>query len=186
MPRKFIKRVIPHPTRITESPTLRRLGPRLQDPGIWHINRRSVSGAVALGLFCAFVPVPSQMILAAIGAILFRVNILISVPVVWISNPITIPPMFYFCYRVGAWLLDWESSNFAFELSFDWLANELQHSWQPFLLGCFVVGAISALIGFIGVRALWRYLIWKHIIHRKQRPYNSTKNNNTDNAGNSL
>ena len=186
MPRKFIKRVIPHPTRITESPTLSRLGPRLQDPGIWHINRRSVSGAVALGLFCAFIPVPSQMVLAAIGAILFRVNILISVPVVWISNPITIPPMFYFCYRVGAWMLDWESSNFAFELSFDWLANELQHSWQPFLLGCFVVGAVSAIIGFIGVRALWRYLIWKHIIHRRQRPGKSPKDNDVDNAGNSL
>ncbi len=169
MPKKTIKKLLPHPSHITENSLLKKLGPRLQDPGLWHINRRSVSGAISLGLFCAFLPVPFQMLIAALGAIIFRVNILIAVPTVWISNPVTIPPMFYFCYRVGAWILSTETTDFNFELSFDWLANELVQIWQPFLLGCFVVASISAMTGFIVIRLLWRYQIALHIKDRKLR-----------------
>lgn len=160
---------MPHPSRITNNSLIKKLGPRLQDPGIWHINRRSVSGAIALGLFCAFIPVPFQMFLAAVGAILFRVNILIAVPTVWVSNPVTIPPLFYFCYQVGLWILGTAGRKFNFELTFDWLANELSLIWQPFLLGCLVVGSASALLGFFSIRILWRYKIHQHVQSRKLR-----------------
>jgi len=169
MPKRIIKKILPHPSHITENSTLKKLGPRLQDPGLWHINRRSVSGAVAVGLFCAFLPVPFQMLIAAIGAIIFRVNILISIPMVWISNPVTIAPIFYFCYRVGVWILDTKKSAFNFELSFDWLSNELIAIWQPFLLGCFIVGSLAALTGFLVVRLLWRYQVSIRIKERQQR-----------------
>lgn len=162
--------MMPHHSHVTENAMLRKLGPWIQDPGLWHINRRSVSGAIALGLFCAFIPVPFQMFLAAIGAILFRVNILIAVPTVWISNPFTIPPIFYFCYLVGVWILGLNPGEFHFELSFDWLATELALIWQPFLLGCFVVGSASAVVGFLGIRLLWRYHIFQHIRERRKRP----------------
>lgn len=173
MPKKIIKKLMPHPSRITEHTIIKKLGPALQDPGIWHINRRSVSGAIALGIFCAFMPMPFQMLLAALGAILFRVNILIAVPTVWISNPITIPPLFYFCYQVGVWLLDAKSEHFHFELSFAWLANESSLIWQPFLLGCFVVGSISALLGYGVIRLLWRYHIASHVIRKRKKNKNA-------------
>lgn len=150
---------------------IRKLGPRLQDPGIWHINRRSVSGAISLGIFCAFIPVPFQMFLAAAGAILFRVNILIAVPTVWVSNPITIPPIFYFCYQVGLWILGTSRRKFNFELTFDWLANELSLIWQPFLLGCLVVASASALLSFLTIRLLWRYQVSQHVKDRKHRKH---------------
>ena len=169
MPRKLIKKYLPHPHLVIKNPVIKKLGPSLQDPGLWHINRRSVSGAFALGIFLAFVPVPFQMVLAAIAAILFRVNILIAVSTVWITNPITIPPIFFFCYKLGAWLLDTPPGHFRFELSFHWLANELSAIWQPFLLGCFVVACISSMISFGMVRLAWRLHIWQHIIKRRQR-----------------
>ena len=169
MPRKIIKRYLPHPHRITQNPLIKGLGPRLHDPGLWHINRRSVSGAFAIGLFFTFMPIPFQMVPAAISAILFRVNILIAMPTVWISNPVTIPPLFYFCYKVGGWILDTPPGDFKFDLSFHWLANELTAIWQPFLLGCFVVASISSLAGYLFVRGIWRFHIWQHIIERRQR-----------------
>jgi hypothetical protein len=174
MTRKTIRRLLPHRRLITENQAIRKLGPRLQDPGLWHINRRSVSGAMALGLFCAFIPLPIQMFIAALGAIWFRVNILIAVPVVWITNPFTITPMFYSAYLLGAWLLDTPPNHFAFELTFDWLFKELAHVWKPFLLGCFIAASISALAGFLFVRLLWRYQIIQHIKQRKVRPRRKT------------
>ncbi len=172
MAKKLIKRFLPHPDVITKNRWIQRLGPRLQDPSLWHINRRSCSGAVALGVFCAFIPIPFQMLIAAITAIWLRVNILVAVPTVWISNPITIPPMFDFCYLIGTLILGQEPSHFQFELSFNWLIMELSLIWQPFLLGCLVVGSVAAVIGFTLIRILWRLHIISHIKERAQRLQN--------------
>ncbi len=172
MAKKFVKRFLPHSDVIIHNRWIKLLGPRLQDPSLWHINRRSCSGALALGVFCAFIPVPFQMLIAAMGAILLRVNILIAVPMVWLSNPLTMPPLFFFCYLVGVELLGLEPTRFRFELSFDWLLSELLVIWQPFLLGCFVVGAVSALAAYVLTRILWRLHIISHIRDRAQRLHN--------------
>lgn len=169
MPKKIIRKFMPHPSSITENKMIQKLGPKLQDPGIWHINRRSVSGAIAVGLFCSFIPVPFQMLLAAVGAIFFRVNVLIAVPMVWVSNPVTIPPIFYFCYQVGSSILGATAREFHFELSFQWLANELGLIWQPFLLGCLVVATITSFLGYCFVRLAWRYMVWLQIQKRQKR-----------------
>ena len=172
MAKQLFRKVLPHRDVITNNRWIKMLGPRLQDPSLWHINRRSCSLAVAVGIFCAFVPVPFQMVVAAVLAIMLRINILVTVPMVWISNPVTIPPMFYFCYLLGAKMLDQEPGRFHFELSFEWLTSGLLAIWQPFLLGCFTVGMVSAVLSYILVRVLWRLHIISHIKERAQRLHN--------------
>ncbi len=170
MARKLIKKYLPHPGTITENRWIKVLGPHLQDPSLWHINRRSFSGAIAVGVFCAFMQIPFQMLLAALAAVAFRVNILISVPMVWISNPITIPPMFYFCYSVGAWMLGTEAHNFIIELNFDWLLSEILYIWQPLLLGSLVVATLASISTLLVAHLFWRYHLWTRIkIRRKRR-----------------
>ena len=172
MPKRFIKKYLPNHDSIREHKHLRILGPLLADPNILHLNRRSVSGAVFVGLFLAWVPVPFQMLLAAIGALIVRVNLPIAVAMVWISNPITMPALFYFAYRVGIWILDLPPIGFEFELSFEWLGKSLGLIWQPFLLGCFVVGVISSMIGGYLVRILWRWKVQQSWKERKLRRAN--------------
>ena len=169
MAKKIIRKVLPHPDVIMQNRWIKLLGPRLQDPSLWHINRHSCSLGVAVGIFCAFIPVPFQMLLAAVAAILLRVNILVAVPMVWISNPVTMVPLFYFCYLVGVEMLGIEPGRFEFQLSFGWLFEELAAIWQPFLLGCFAVGAITALGSFVLVRVLWHLHFLSRIKERAQR-----------------
>jgi uncharacterized protein (DUF2062 family) len=109
----------------------------------------------------AYVPVPWQMLLAAIAAAVIGCNLPIAVALVWISNPITMPPMFYAAYKLGAWVLSIEPRALKFELSFDWLLGELGAVWQPFLLGCFLTGLTLAIVGHIAVRVIWRL----HVIY---------------------
>ncbi|NIQ12825.1 MAG: DUF2062 domain-containing protein, partial [Gammaproteobacteria bacterium] len=75
----------------------------------------------SIGLFVAFLPIPFQMLVAAVLAILFRVNLPISVALVWISNPLTMAPMFYFCYWLGSKLLSLPPQDITFELSIEWM-----------------------------------------------------------------
>ena len=72
-----------------------------QDPNLWHLNRHSAAGGFGIGLFFAFWPVPFQMWLSAFAAIPLRVNLPLSVATVWLTNPITMPPIFYGAYKVG-------------------------------------------------------------------------------------
>lgn len=169
MSRRLIKKFFPNQTAIRDHKHLRILGPLLQDPNLLHLNRRSVSGGIFVGLFLAFVPVPFQMLLAAAAALVIRVNLPIAVATVWISNPITMAPLFYFSYRVGAWVLDLPSIEIEFELSFEWLKESLVLIWQPFLLGCFIVGATSSIIGGYSVRLLWRWHVIQSWNERKSR-----------------
>lgn len=168
MPRKLIKRYAPNYEHVRKSRCLRLFGTLLHDPNLWHLNRRSVSGAVAVGLFWAIIPIPLQMVAAAATAILLRVNLPISVALVWISNPLTIPPIFYFCYVIGTWLMGKPDTHGEFEFSLQWIQASLGQIWQPLYLGSFLVGTILAVTGFFGMRTFWHlYVMHKY---RKRQP----------------
>ena len=55
--------------------SLRLLGDWIYATNLWHINRYSASMAFFVGLFVAFMPIPGQMILAALMAVLLRCNL---------------------------------------------------------------------------------------------------------------
>ena len=172
MPKHLIKRIMPDAETIRNHKHLRLFGTLLHDGNLWHLNRRSASGAFGVGLFMCFVPVPFQMVLAAGGAIIFRVNLPLSVALVWITNPVTMPPMFYFSYLVGTWLIGTPPGDFQFELSIEWLMQGLGAIWQPFLLGCFVCGSVASVSSYGLIRGLWRWHVirqWQTRRSRKQK-----------------
>lgn len=171
MPKKFIKRYMPNHKVIREHKHLQIFGSLLHDPNLFHLNRRSVAGAFAVGLFFAWVPVPFQMVLAAAMAIYLRVNLPVSVALVWTSNPLTMPPLFYFAYRLGSWILGIPENKFHIELTFEWLSSGLAAVWQPFLLGCFVMGVGCSLLGYLGIRLLWRLSIIRKLKKKNTRHY---------------
>nr|WP_186338979.1 DUF2062 domain-containing protein [Mariprofundus sp. NF] len=152
---------MPDHKKIREHKHLRCFGTLLHNPALWHMNRHSVAKAFAVGLFFAWVPVPFQMVLAAGGAILFHANLPLSIVLVWLTNPLTMPPMFYGAYKLGAWLLGEELQHFEMELSFAWLQHEMSLIWAPFLIGCLVLGIVSALLGFFGIQIAWRRMVVK-------------------------
>lgn len=169
MPKKIIKRLMPNPDTFKEHKNLQFLGDRLHEPNLWHLNRRSVSRAFAIGLFAAWIPLPSQMAIAAIAAFYFRANLPISVILVWLSNPITMPPLFYFAYQVGLWGLGMPASETEFEFSLDGVMNGLGDIWQPFLFGCLIMGIVCSALGYAGIRIYWRMHVLKHWEKRQDK-----------------
>ena len=61
---------------------------------------------VAIGIFVTFTPtIGFQMILTFLLSLLFNANKFVGVPFVWISNPLTIVPIYMPSYWLGFWLI---------------------------------------------------------------------------------
>jgi uncharacterized protein (DUF2062 family) len=171
MPRKLFKRWLPDHRTFRDHKHLKRFGPRLHEPNLWHLNRRSVPGAFSVGLFVAFLPTPFQMAISAALAILFRVNLPISVALVWLTNPFTMTPVFYFCYKLGAWLLGRPVHRIDIsEPSLTWLLMEMKTIGAPFLLGSLVTGTVAAILGNVFIRVFWRlHVSWGWRARRQRK-----------------
>ncbi|MFW5825151.1 MAG: DUF2062 domain-containing protein [Marinobacter sp.] len=156
MPKKFMKRYIPSPERVRSIESLHFLGDILHEPNLWHINRHSVSRAFLVGVFLAFIPMPFQMLAAASGAVLLNANLPLSVALVWISNPLTMPPIFYFNYKVGAMLLDRPVATFEFQLSWRWLSERIMEIGVPLYIGSVAVATLLACLSYLTIQYLWR------------------------------
>jgi uncharacterized protein (DUF2062 family) len=175
MAKKFFQKYLPHADTIKNHKNLQFLGEKLHQSNLWHLNRNSVSAAFAIGLFCAWIPTPGQMAIAATAAFYFQANLPISVALVWLTNPITMPPLFYFAYRVGLAFLDYPPPSADFVFSVDGILSSVGDIGGIFLYGCFVCGVISAVLGYFGVQLFWRYHVnkqWlirqaKRLLHKK-------------------
>lgn len=175
MARKLLKRFLPTNAAIKSNPALRCLGGLLHDPNLFHLNRHSVSVAFFVGLFIAFLPTPGQMPLAALGALLLRCNLPISIALVWITNPITMPPIFFACYQLGRVMMQLDPAPMEFELTLEWFSSEISHIWKPLLLGSVTSGLVLGSLGYILMRGFWRWNVVQNWEKRKRKRATAAK-----------
>lgn len=169
MPKRLLKRFFPDPQKIKEIKALHFLGDVLHEPNLWHINRHAVSKAFLVGIFWCFIPIPFQMVVAAVFAIWLNCNLPISVALVWISNPLTMPPMFYFNYWVGASLLNKPLIGGEFELSWSWLGDRVIEVGIPLYFGSAICGIVFALVCYSLVQYFWKKTVRKNWHERQMK-----------------
>jgi uncharacterized protein (DUF2062 family) len=169
MPKKTLKMIVPSPARMREIKSLRLLGDWIYASNLWHINRYSASMAFFVGFFVAFMPIPGQMILAAMLAVMLGCNLPLSVGLVWITNPVTMPAIFFLSYKVGAMIIDVPLKEIEFEASIYWLSHHLTAIWKPFLLGCLICGLFFGSLSYFVISQLWRWRVAYHWHERKRR-----------------
>jgi uncharacterized protein len=167
MPRSFLKRFIPHAHTLRDRWYLRVFGARLSDPRLWSVQRRAVTGAFGAGLAICFVPLPVHLPVAALVAIVWRLNIPTIFATVFIVNPLTALPIYYAAYRVGAAVLRLSPRRFAFHPSWDWLQHGLGPAWKPFLIGCLICAITAGFSGRFGLELLWRMRVRTRFRNRK-------------------
>jgi uncharacterized protein (DUF2062 family) len=169
MPRKFLRRHLPDTAWLRRQRPLRyALGDLIHDPNLWHLNRRSVSGGIAVGVFVAWIPLPVQMLTAALLTLGLRANLPLGVLLTWVSNPITMPPMYWTAYRLGTRLLGEDASQ-GFEPSLKWFLAEFYRIWEPLMLGSLLLGITTAGFAYGLTRLLWRLEIVRQMRRRGER-----------------
>jgi len=159
MPRKFFRRVSRSYLRKERPWYLRPFDSLFSHPTFLSVNRRSIAGAVWVGLFIGLLPLPGQTILAIFAALLLRVNAPVAAITPLVTNPVTMGPLFYWEYSLGRLILDLPPRDFSIELSWEWLTSGLLAIWKPLLLGCFIAATIVASIGYVSVSVTWRLVV---------------------------
>lgn len=103
-------RMLRHP-RIREIGWLNSIVKKFYARQYWKPCVRSIAVGLSIGLFCAMLPMPFQMLLAAFCCFMGNGNIPIALSACWISNPFTQIPLMYMQLRIGTWVrthIDWE------------------------------------------------------------------------------
>lgn len=179
--RKQLKRYIPDAEAVRGNRWFRPFQNTLLHPRLWHLNRHSAAGGVAVGLFCGLIPGPFQMLGAAIMATVLRVNLPLALVVTLYTNPLTIVPLYLFAFAYGKFALglfdgggrakfvappEWGQQPLSAWVTqlIDWMAG----LGKPLFVGLLLLGLTLAALGYFGVRAAWRY----HLVRawrRRQR-----------------
>ena len=184
MPLKKLKSRLPTPEQILQSRTLKLFAPHLADPRLWQFNRHSLNKAVYIGVLSAFFPLPGQMLLALIGALIFRANVPMALGLTWITNPLTTLPIFYAGYYIGAKIMDVPMislriigrmiSDFSLWILSDganpFITYKGTVSITAFCVGLMILAIISSIICGLTFKAIWRYktiISWQK---RSQKP----------------
>ena len=169
MPRKLFRRLALSPEKVRQMRSLRSLGDWIYEPNLWHINRTSTAMAFAIGLSCAMIPVPGQIFIAVLLAVRLKANLPLSVTLVFVTNPLTMPVIYYAAYKIGAQLLNTPIIDVEFAISWEWLRDSLGAIWAPFLLGCTVLGISVGAMGYLFISALWRWRVSRDWHRRRLR-----------------
>lgn len=143
----------------------------LLHPRLWHLNRHSVAGGVAVGLFCGLIPGPFQMLGAAICAVLFRINLPLALVTTLYTNPFTIVPLYLVAFALGRFVLGifgHAAGQFVAPPGYgeagsatlvDWLgalADWMLQLGAPLAIGLPLLAGLLAGGGYLVVRLAWR------------------------------
>ncbi|MBV8685192.1 MAG: DUF2062 domain-containing protein [Alphaproteobacteria bacterium] len=152
---------------------LRPFAKQLSQPNLWHLNHRSVPRGVALGLGIGVIIPFMHVVIAMIVAIPLRANVALAGAFTLVVNPLTIPPIYYAAYRIGAWELHHDSlvidparaEHASGELGrfLFWI----HHASGPIALGILTISASAALLGYAVSAIGWR--LWIRSKWRRRR-----------------
>jgi hypothetical protein len=181
MPRKFFRKYLPDAATVRANKYVALFGSLLRHPNLWHLNRDSVAGAVAIGLFSGLVPGPLQMLTALVLAVPLRRNLPVALLTTLYTNPFTIVPLYVLAYGYGNLLLGGSAGALPVEPFVmnwsDWggslraLAAWMLELGKPLLVGLIALALTFAAAGYALVQVAWRayvVLAWRARKRRRE------------------
>ena len=173
MPRKLFRKFLPSHDSVKQNRYVARFGAFLHHPNLWHLNRHSVAGGVAIGMFSGLVPGPFQMLAAAILCILIKVNLPVALVTTLYTNPFTIGPLYLIAYQIGRLVIGGDGEVTAPAPEMDWshlgawleaFAEWMLSLGKPLGIGLVALALGLAAVGYLVVHVAWRayvVLAWR-------------------------
>ncbi|MDT7928421.1 DUF2062 domain-containing protein [Tepidimonas sp.] len=185
--------LLPSRERLQGMRWLRWLSPYLHHPRLWHLNRKGLALGLALGVFFGLLIPLGQIPASATLAVLLRANLPAAVASTFVTNPVTIGPVYYGAFKLGAWVLQSEpgpgvttgpegiilaTPGASMESTVDDGAHRPWWAWaadlwhwisgigKPLAVGLAIVASVSGIVVYVLVNVLW---VWKVRLTRRRR-----------------
>lgn len=177
MPRKFFRKYLPSHESVRNHRYIARFGGFLRHPNLWHLNRHSVAGGVAVGMFSGLVPGPLQMLTAVLLAVPLRVNLPVALATTLYTNPFTIGPLYLLAYLIGKLIIGGDGRVLGPPPEFQWsrLGDSLDAflTWimsmgMPLAVGLPTLALMLAALGYACVQVAWRAYVIRAWRKRRQ------------------
>ncbi|HET8697473.1 MAG TPA: DUF2062 domain-containing protein, partial [Gammaproteobacteria bacterium] len=131
------KRLLLNLTRLRRGQLLRPLRHRLRNKGLWSFDHHSVAKGAAIGVFFALLFPVAHILFAIVTSIALRANVVVAALATFVSNPLTMPIVYYSAYRIGALMIRPEAPDTpvaALESAQEAAQAALEvHQWLPAL-----------------------------------------------------
>lgn len=155
---------VPSRERLEANPWLRGLAPHLAHPKLWHWSRRSVAAGMAIGLFIGLAIPVAQILLAAAAALVLRANVAVAAAGTLVTNPLTVPPIYYAAYQLGTWATGTPAPA-AFSLDDPSVVVEhLGAVGVPLVAGLGIAGSVAAVAAYLLISQAWA---WRVVAKRR-------------------
>ena len=162
---QWLRAVAPSREQLAGNRWLRTLAPCLTEPRLWQWSRRRVASGAAIGLFIGLLIPVAQILVAASAAVFLRANVPVAVAGTLLSNPLTVPPILFAAYHLGAWVTG-SSIPAAVSLSDPTTFWEnLGTIGMPLLAGLGITASCAAIVAYLLISQLW---IWR-VAAKRQR-----------------
>lgn len=125
-------------------------------------NRKMVTRAVYLGLFIAFIPMPMQMLAVISFVPFFKFNVPIGLAMCWLTNPFTMPPLYYVEYLIGSFFLGTKVEPV--EMTMEWFTQNIDNIFIPLYTGTAFFSIVGSTLGYLLINYLW-----KHSVHKEKK-----------------
>lgn len=103
--RSWLRHLEPRVLDTLNSPGLKRLRPWLDRHDVFSFTREPLARGVAFGVLCGLIPGPLQ-ILGSLGLCAWlRGNVIAAAIATAYTNPLTIVPLYWLAFQIGAFLL---------------------------------------------------------------------------------
>jgi len=132
------------------------------------INRKSISRGILIGLFWGFIPMPMQMLALLAVTPFVKFNVPIGISMVWLSNPLTMPFMYYMEYQTGNFLLGREEIE-NIELTLDWFSQNWDSIIVPLYVGTIPYSTLFSIFIYYVINILWINSVKKERINKNKK-----------------
>jgi len=122
-------------------------------------TRKMISRGIVIGLFIGMIPMPFQMLSVLFMAPFLRFNVPVAFLMCWVTNPFTMPFIYYIEYTTGGFFLGIEVQNV--QMSIEWFQQNLTKIVYPLYFGALFYAILISSFAYYFVIYLWEKSVYE-------------------------
>lgn len=126
------------------------------------ISRKMIARGAFIGIFIAMIPMPMQMLAVLLFTPFGRFNVPVALTMCWVTNPITMPFIYYIEYITGSFIL--ASDPLSVQLTLEWFNSNFDKILLPLYIGAFFYSVMLSFLSYYVITHFWKKSVYKERI----------------------